>query len=81
MEIPNAASSSHIDPVWNVAQLWITQVRCGITNIIYKTGLSEDVSSYYTIIVTNTDGEIYLSILAKRALSFMVSKGYFDINV
>ena len=59
----------------------LPQSGCGVTNLIYKTGPVDDVSSYRPITMTNTDGKILLSILAARALSYMKNNNYFDISI
>ena len=55
--------------------------RHGITGLIYKNGSNDEVSNYRPVTMTNTDGKIFLSVLASRSLSYMKNNGYYDLSI
>ena len=55
--------------------------RHGITRLIYKNGSNDEVSNDRPVTMTNTDGKIFLSVLATRSLSYMKNSGYYDLSI
>ena len=55
--------------------------KFGITVLISKNELGNEVSDFRPITMTNTNGKILLSLLAKRALTYMKKNNYFDASI
>lgn len=58
-----------------------TDWKVGRTALIHKSGSTDDPQNFRPITMTNTDGKILLSVIAKRALEYMKGNKYYNISV
>ena len=59
----------------------IPDLKFGITILLFKSGTGDEVSDFRPITMTNTNGKILLSLLARRALVYMKKNNYFNASV
>ena len=59
----------------------LPQSRFGVTGLIHKNGLAEEVSNYCPVTMTNTDGRSFCQFYLKRSLSYMKSNGYYNLGI